>query len=137
MGRNVLFESLEMNADELVSKVISSELTIPLESIRTSDLDPQERAEILQFEKSAPPLFICEKSIQSVSDIVATIRARHLTTPLSLVVIDYIQLITVNNEENRATEIGNVTRALKCLAKDLRIPNLSSKITNNKNYLMT
>jgi len=72
---------------------------------------------------SDAPIFIDDTAALSPTEIRARSRRLHREHGLGLIVVDYLQLMSVpGNKENRATEISEISRSLKALAKELAIP---------------
>ena len=74
---------------------------------------------------SKAPIFLCESSELTISEVTASSRrlARESAVPLSLVVVDYLGLMrTERQTSNRAQDLAEISRGLKSLAKELKIP---------------
>lgn len=122
----VLVFSMEMPAESLAMKILSS-WAIEQQKIRTGQLTDQDWA-ILSSAVSAmsfKKLLIDDTGSLSPFEIRARARraAREFGGHLSLIVIDYLQLMRLpGNYEHRAAEISEISRTLKALAKELNIP---------------
>ena len=125
----VAFFSLEMGASELAARVLSSQSRIPASAMREGkSLTDEDFLKLTQFSDaiSRIPLFIDDTPGMSVPMI--RTRARRLARKyngISLIVIDYLQLITSpggKNKDNRVQELSEITRGLKMLAKELNVP---------------
>jgi replicative DNA helicase len=117
--------SLEMGAESLVERMLSAEGAIPNHHIRTGYLstDEWERLVYAQSRLAEAPIFIDDSAGIRISDIRA--RARRLaqeTSGLGLIVIDYLQLITGRKTDNRQQEVSEISRQLKIIAKELKVP---------------
>lgn len=117
--------SLEMGAESLVERMLSAEGAIPNHHIRTGSLstDEWERLVYAQSRLAEAPIFIDDSAGVGISDIRA--RARRLaqeTSGLGLIVIDYLQLITGRKTDNRQQEVSEISRQLKIIAKELKVP---------------
>jgi replicative DNA helicase len=118
--------SMEMSSAQLVTRLISSYGQIDQSKLRTGRLDdedwPRVTRAVQKLEEAA--LFIDDTPALSPGELRA--RARRLKREhkdLALIVIDYLQLMSVpGNTENRATEISEISRSLKALAKELDLP---------------
>ncbi|MCP4701683.1 MAG: replicative DNA helicase [Gammaproteobacteria bacterium] len=118
--------SMEMPGEQLAMRLMSSLGRIDQHKVRTGKLDdddwPRLTSAISMLAET--PLFIDDSPALSPTDIRA--RARRLAREqgeLGLIVIDYLQLMQVpGNKENRATEVAEISRALKALAKELGVP---------------
>ena len=117
--------SMEMPGEQLVMRMMSSLGHIDQHKIRTGKLNNDDWPRITSTVGmlSEAPLFIDDTPALTPSDL--RTRARRLTREhgLGLIVIDYLQLMqSSKNGENRATEISEISRSLKALAKELNVP---------------
>ena len=121
-GKAVAIFSLEMSAEQLVTRIISSEAMVDSHSLRTGRISDEDWPNIAEVASS---LSGCEIYIDDTSAITATdmkAKLRRLQN-LGLVVIDYIGLMqTTSNSDNRAQQVGEISRNLKIMAKDFGIP---------------
>ncbi len=122
-GKVLLF-SVEMDAEELTLRLLSSEAQVPFKAVRAA------RMSELQWERvhghmqrtQHASLSIDATPAPTVAEIAAKARRHQRRHGLDLLVIDYLQLLEGNNPRNRNLEISAMTRALKRLAKELRVP---------------
>ena len=126
-SKPVLVFSMEMPADSLAMRMMSSLGRIDQHRIRTGKLDDDDwpRVTSAVHMLSEAPLFIDDSPALSPAEVRA--RARRLVKehgPLGLIVIDYLQLMKVPGfkAENRTAEISEISRSLKALAKELNVP---------------
>ena len=124
-NRTVAIFSLEMGSESLVERMLSAEGAIPNHHIRTGALSTNEweRLVYAQSRLAEAPIFIDDSAGVGISDIRA--RARRLaqeTSGLGLIVIDYLQLITGRKTDNRQQEVSEISRQLKIIAKELKVP---------------
>lgn len=124
-GKPVAIFSLEMGDESLVERMLSAEGAIPNHHIRTGFLstDEWERLVYAQSRLAEAPIFIDDSAGIRISDI--RLRARRLaqeTSGLGLIVIDYLQLITGRKTDNRQQEVSEISRQLKIIAKELKVP---------------
>ncbi|PXV71120.1 primary replicative DNA helicase [Sinimarinibacterium flocculans] len=117
--------SMEMPAEQLALRMLSSFARIPMGRLRSGDLDDRDWDRLVSqggLIREAP-LYIDETGALSPLDLRARarrIKARH---GLGLIVVDYIQLMQVpGTKENRTNEISEISRSLKALAKELEVP---------------
>jgi len=126
-GLPVLVFSMEMGASQLALRLVGSLGRINQQNLRTGRLDSGEWERLTDsVEKlSQVQLHIDETAGLTSSELRARARrmARQFGT-LGLIVIDYLQLMNGSggNEENRATVLGEISRGLKALAKELQCP---------------
>ena len=111
-----------MSGEQLVTRIISSEALVDSHSLRTGQLKPEDWDNIADVISS---LSGCDIYIDDTSAITATemkSKLRRLQN-LGLVVIDYIGLMqSTVNSDNRAQQVGEISRNLKIMAKDFGIP---------------
>ncbi|KTD55911.1 replicative DNA helicase [Legionella sainthelensi] len=126
-GKPVLVFSMEMPADSLAMRMMSSLGRIDQHKIRTGKLDDDDwpRVTSAVHMLSEAPLFIDDTPALSPGEMRA--RARRLAKEhgaLGLIVVDYLQLMKVPgfNADNRTAEISEISRSLKSLAKELQVP---------------
>ena len=135
-GKQVAFFSLEMSAEQLATRILAERARINSHAIRTGGLSNDDfgRLVVASQELNDLSLFIDDTPAITVSAI--RTRCRRLARQhrsgdqhgLGLVVIDHLQLIAPargERNENRVQEISAMTRALKALAKDLKVPVLT------------
>jgi len=125
-GVGVAFFSLEMSKESLVQRMITSEARLDAQAIRTGRLRDEDwprlarAAGILQ----QAPIYIDDAPAMTVLDMRA--KARRLKADpdakLGLIIVDYLQLMTGPSAENRQQEVSQISRGLKALAKELRVP---------------
>jgi replicative DNA helicase len=114
--------SLEMSGEQLVTRILSSEAMVDSKKIRTGQLKPEDWDNIAGVISS---LSGCDMYIDDTSDITAAeMKSKLRRIPnLGLVVIDYIGLMkSTVNTDNRAQQVGEISRNLKIMAKDFGIP---------------
>src|SRR5690606_27558176 len=118
--------SMEMSGEQLVMRMISSLGRIDQSKLRTGKLDNDDWPRITSAVKllSDAPLFVDDTPALTPTEIRA--RARRLKREngdLGLIVVDYLQLMQIpGTRENRATEISEISRSLKALARELNTP---------------
>jgi replicative DNA helicase len=149
-GLPVLVFSMEMGASQLALRMVGSLGRIDQQNLRTGRLKNEEWERLTEaVEKLGQvQLFIDETPALNSSELRARSRrmARQFGGTLGLIVVDYLQLMsgTSSSEENRATEIGEISRGLKALAKELQCPvialsqlNRSVESRNDKRPMMS
>ncbi|MFF3843434.1 replicative DNA helicase [Streptomyces sp. NPDC001930] len=120
------FISLEMGIDELNMRLLSAEAKVGLHKIRNGTVTDEDWSKMARVvpKISQAPIHINE-SAQTLHQIQAKIRRLKARNPrLGLVVIDYLQLITLGGRrtDNRQQEVAEISRSLKLLAKELQVP---------------
>ena len=124
--RPALLFSLEMGHLELTQRMLASEAEVNGQNLQTGQIRTQDWPKLgtAVTRLSNAPIFIDDNPNATVMDIRA--RARRLKKTegdLGLVVIDYLQLMTGRGRaENRQTEVAEISRGLKILARELEVP---------------
>jgi len=117
--------SMEMPSQQLAFRMISSLGRVDQTHLRTGNFPDEDWSRIntaVQLMSEAP-IFIDDTPSLSPTEIRARARRLHREHGLGLIVIDYLQLMQVDgSKENRATEISEISRGLKALAKELEVP---------------
>ena len=117
--------SMEMPAQQLAFRMISSLGRVDQTHLRTGKFPDEDWSRIntaVQLMSDAP-IFIDDTAGLSPTEIRARARRLQREHGLGLIVVDYLQLMNVpGNKENRATEISEISRSLKALAKELSVP---------------
>lgn len=124
-GTTVGIFSMEMSAVQLVMRLISSNSRINLHKLRTGDLTEEDWPKLTSAMEmySRMNIYLDETPSLSPSDLRARARRLKRDKGLGLVIVDYLQLMQVpGTRENRATEISEISRGLKALAKELDVP---------------
>ncbi len=120
--------SMEMGAAQLVMRMIGSVGKLNQQDLRTGKLQDDDWGRLTQAlgKLNDAPIFIDESAALSSLDLRARSRRLHRSNSgLGLIVVDYLQLMSSNVgkvSENRATEISEISRSLKALAKELQVP---------------
>ncbi|MFG6172862.1 replicative DNA helicase [Streptococcus pyogenes] len=124
--KTVAIFSLEMGAESLVDRMLAAEGMVDSHSLRTGQLTDQDwnNVTIAQGALAEAPIYIDDTPGIKITEIRA--RSRKLSQEvyggLGLIVIDYLQLITGTKPENRQQEVSDISRQLKILAKELKVP---------------
>jgi replicative DNA helicase len=117
--------SMEMSAEQLSFRMIGSIGRVNQQRLRTGRLsdDDWTRIDSAVSMMSSVPIFIDDSAGLSPTEVRARARRLKREHGLGMIVIDYLQLMQVaGNTENRATEISEISRGLKALAKELDVP---------------
>ncbi|SVB20693.1 uncharacterized protein METZ01_LOCUS173547, partial [marine metagenome] len=119
----VLFYSLEMTQVQLMMKIVSSETNIPLWKLERSQLTEEEEAKWYKAlaEAGDKNMLVIDKSNVSAKDVTVKARQLHGQRELGLIVVDYLQIMNYDKSKE-VSELGNITRELKYLSKELDIP---------------
>ncbi len=117
--------NLEMSKDQLVNRMLCSEVMVDSQKMRTGKLEDEDWNKIAKAlaPLSEAPVYIDDTPGISVMDIRAKCRRLKLEKNLGLVVIDYLQLMQGRGKiESRQQEVADISRSLKILAKELNVP---------------
>ncbi len=131
-GKVVAVFSLEMSKESLLRRMLASQALVSMQKIQTGFIPKQDRSKLMEaLERLAEAkIFIDDTPAIALSEMRA--KARRLQRQqggLDLIVIDYLQLMTASTfgvgarrYENRTQEVSAISRGLKALAKELRVP---------------
>ncbi len=126
VGLPVAVFSMEMGGTQLAMRMLSSVGRLDAHRVRTGRLNDDEwsRLSFALGKMHEAPLYIDETPALNPIDLRARARRLHRQCgKLGMIVIDYLQLMSVSGQgENRATEISEISRSLKSLAKELNVP---------------
>ncbi|QNP40798.1 replicative DNA helicase [Lysobacter solisilvae (ex Woo and Kim 2020)] len=117
--------SMEMSASQLAMRLISSVGRVNAQRLRTGQLEDEDWSRVTSAIRQLREAKIFIDDEPGMSPVKLAAKARRLKREhgLGLIVIDYLQLMAVpGNSENRATEISEISRSLKGLAKELQVP---------------
>lgn len=118
--------SLEMSSDQLVNRLISSESEIPSNKLRKGNLEEYEFVQLHEKIKdlAEAPIYIDDTPGLSVFELRAKARRLVKNHGVKIIIVDYLQLMTAggNKNGNREQEISTISRSLKGIAKELKIP---------------
>ena len=127
-GLPVIIYSMEMGAAQLALRMVGSIGRIDQSNLRTGRLKDDEWGRLAEAvdKLGNAPIYIDESPGLSPSEVRARARRQaRISGQIGLIIIDYLQLMSGNgggSEENRATVVGEISRGLKALAKELRCP---------------
>lgn len=122
-GEPVAIFSLEMSKEEIVQRILSSVGRVDSMKLRSGQLGALwQRVVDAAGRMYQAPIYIDDSPIVTITDIRAKCRRLKRKKGLSLVVVDYIQLMESSGTENRQQEIAQISRNLKNLARELEVP---------------
>jgi replicative DNA helicase len=122
---SVAIFSLEMSKEQLANRLLSSEIMIDSQRLKTGNITEDDWPKIGESlgPLSKAPIYINDTSATTVMEIRAKCRRMKIENRLGLVIIDYIQLMQGNGRsENRQQEISEISRSLKIMAKEIDVP---------------
>lgn len=123
--RTVALFSLEMGADQLVSRMICSEGMIESEKIRSGHMNQEdlEKLEVAVGFLNKKNIYIDDSAFIKVNEVKAKCKALKNDVGLDLVIIDYLQLLQGSKKtDNRQQEVSEISRSLKQMARELECP---------------
>ena len=123
----ILVFSLEMPAEALTTRLLASNARIDQQKVRAASMNKEELKKFMESSSRLKdlPLYVDDSSMLSPMELRARARriARQEPNGLSLIVVDYLQLMQIpGSQENRVNQISEISRSLKMLAKELNIP---------------
>ena len=123
-GKTVGIFSLEMSAEQLVQRLLSTETGVDSHRLRLGQIDDHEWDRISRaFGRLAEAqIFIDDSAAVSVMELRSKARRLQAERGLELLVVDYLQLMQGRRSENRVQEISEISRGLKGIARELNIP---------------
>ncbi len=125
-GKAVGVFSLEMSMEQLLMRLLCSEARVSSQRVRTGYLKEREWPLLITSagELSEAPIYIDDTAAMSVLEMRAKARRLKSECDLGLIVVDYLQLMrgTSSRSESRQQEISEISRGLKALAKELKVP---------------
>ena len=127
-GHSVGIISLEMSKEQLVERMFCSLLAVDSWKLRTGKLDEQDfmRIGAVMDDLYAMKIFIDDSVGNSINELKSKARRLQMENGLDFLIIDYLQLMTAGSStgsfNNRVNEISEISRSLKALARELRIP---------------
>src|SRR5699024_287833 len=123
---NVAIFSLEMGAEQLVSRMLCAEGNIESQRLRTGALEADDWGKLTMAmgSLSNAGIYIDDSPGIRVSDIRSKCRRLKQEHGLGMIIIDYLQLIqgSEQSKENRQQEVSEISRSLKALARELEVP---------------
>ncbi len=126
LGLPVLIYSMEMGGTQIANRFLSSISKVDQQRLRTGQLDARDWDKLNQamVKLNAAPIHIDESPALNALELRARARRMwRMYEGLGLIVVDYLQLMSsTGSGENRATEISEISRSLKALAKELKVP---------------
>src|SRR6266851_5161451 len=119
--------SLEMAAEQLASRLLSMESGVDSPRIRSANLNEQEsrKLDAAMNHLAKAPIWVDDTPSIPIMELRSKARRLAAEHTLDMIVVDYLQLIASEGGESRVQELGQISRALKALARELRVPILA------------
>ena len=128
-GSGVIFSSLEMPAEQLMMRLISTKTRIPLQNVRKGDLDDRQWSTITRAfqDLNTKKLFVDDSGSVNINQLRARVRkiAGNKENNIKMVIIDYLQLMQGTGGKDRHLEVSEISRGLKMLAREMGVPILA------------
>ena len=126
-GARVGFFSLEMSAEQLATRILAERSQISSEKLRRGELNDADFSKVVRASQEIEnmPLFIDDTPALTVAGLRARARRLKRQHGLSLIIVDYLQLMRPSSSarlNNRVQEVSEITQGLKALAKELNLP---------------
>ena len=125
-GKGVIFFSLEMPAEQLMLRMLSVKTSIPLQNLRKGDMDDAQWSNLSSAFDSlnTKKLFVDDGGSVNINQLRARVRklAQNEANNIKLVIIDYLQLMQGTGNKDRHQEVSDISRGLKMLAREMKIP---------------
>ena len=125
-GKGVIFFSLEMPAEQLMLRMLAAKTSIPLQNLRKGDMDDQQWSNLSGAfdDLNTKKLFVDDGGSININQLRARVRklAQNESNNIRLVIIDYLQLMQGTGNKDRHQEVSDISRGLKMLAREMKIP---------------
>lgn len=125
LNKPVAFFSLEMSKEQLVQRMLCSHARVDAQKVRTGYLSHADWPKLTSAagKLSEAPLYIDDTPVMTILEMRAKARRLKAQFGIELVIVDYLQLLDARSRgENRQQEITEISRSLKALARELRVP---------------
>ena len=133
-NKGVIFFSLEMPSEQLMLRMLAAKTSIPLQNLRKGDMDDQQWSNLSgAFEDlNSKKLFVDDGGSININQLRARVRklAQNEDNNIKLVIIDYLQLMQGTGNKDRHQEVSDISRGLKMLAREMKIPIIALSLLN-------
>lgn len=128
----VLVFSLEMTATELVQRVLCANAGVDLRKVKLGMFSRQEEESLKDATSrlASAPIFVDDSFTLNLSEIRSKARRHRERYGIEAIFVDYLQLVKDNDKLDRHLQIGNISRGLKALARELDIPVITAAQLN-------
>ncbi len=124
-GKGVAIFSLEMPAEELMTRMLSAKTSIPLQSLKVGDMSDEQWSDLTRAsdEMSRQKLFVDDDSLININQMRSKLRKLKMQHPeIAIMIVDYLQLMSGTSGKDRHLEVSEISRGLKLLARELNMP---------------
>jgi replicative DNA helicase len=123
-GKSIAVFSLEMSKEQLAYKLLCAEANVDMLKLRTGNLEDRDWENIARASGplAAAKIFIDDTAGISVMEMRSKCRRLKLEHGIDMIVIDYLQLMSGSNPDNRQQEVSEISRSIKAIAKEMQCP---------------
>ena len=124
-GRGVAIFSLEMPAEELMTRMLSAKTSIPLQNLKVGDMSDDQWSDLARATDviSRQKLFVDDDSLININQMRSKLRKLKMQHPeIAIMIVDYLQLMNGTSGKDRHLEVSEISRGLKLLARELNMP---------------
>jgi replicative DNA helicase len=123
-GKPTLFFSLEMSRQQVAQRILCSRARVDSHRLRRGRVTDQDLERLMEAadEISGKPLFVDDTSSLSILELRARARMAYRKHGVRVIFIDYLQLMHAHGYDTRQSEVAEISRGLKALAKELNVP---------------
>ncbi len=123
-NRTVGIFSLEMQAEQVVQRILSIETSVEIHKIRVGNISDREWMSLSRAlgRVGESPIYIDDSPLLTVMDMKSKCRRLQAEHGLDMVIVDYLQLMQGQRSDNRVQQIAEISRGLKALARELNVP---------------
>ncbi|MGL4742210.1 MAG: replicative DNA helicase [Sarcina sp.] len=123
-GKSVVIFSLEMSKEQLAYKLLCSQASVDMLSLRTGQLDDKDWENIARAAGplSSARIYIDDTAGVSIMEMRSKCRKIKAEHGIDMILIDYLQLMSGSGEESRQQEVSEISRNIKAIAKEMKCP---------------
>lgn len=126
-NKNVNIFSLEMSKSEIASRILAQKSSVTSRDIQTANISDEKQIELgkVCFQLGKMPIYINDSAAMNPAAMMSACKLLKSRQQLGLVIVDYLQLMSIPNKSanaSRQTEVAEISRGLKVLAKELEVP---------------
>jgi len=126
-GKKVAIFSLEMSKEQLAYKLLCAEANVDMLKLRTGNLDDKDWENIARASGplASAGIYIDDTAGISIMEMRSKCRRLKMEHGIDMIIIDYLQLMSGSNPENRQQEVSEISRSIKAIAKEMQCPVLA------------
>lgn len=131
----VMIVSLETSGDIVAGMIVSAQSRVPMFHQKKNAMSQDDRTKLMDVaaKLSGSPMRIHDSGGMTIAEVRSACRRAHLIQPLSMIAVDYVQLIGAGiTKENRNAEVTHISGQLKAMAKELKCPVLACAQINRE-----